>query len=147
MSSGACGARGRYHAARVASDQTQSRHPGRMRSRLGGAIVALMILVCVGSLPYTLGRDGGAGGARRFEQTNPDQAMLPPWWAPHADDERAQLAAIAQSQRRQPRLLMGSDRLGRSVAIRVLAGGGISLAVGFSAALMAVIIGTLYGTI
>jgi oligopeptide transport system permease protein len=43
--------------------------------------------------------------------------------------------------------MMGTDRLGRSVAIRVLAGGGISLAVGFSAAAMAVIIGTLYGTL
>jgi oligopeptide transport system permease protein len=105
-----------------------------------------MILACLGSLPYTFGRAPGET-ARRYEQTSPDRAMLPPWWAPHAEDERAQSRAIAQASGRAPRPMLGTDRLGRSVAMRVLAGGGISLAVGFSAAMMAVIIGTLYGTI
>jgi len=113
-------------------------------------IVAAMIIACVGSLPYTFGRAGdvaGSGGARRFEQTRPDHAMLPPSWARHKADERAQVVSIAQKEGRAPRPLLGTDRLGRSIAVRVLAGGGISLAVGFSAAMMAVLIGTLYGTI
>ena len=123
---------------------------GRTLGRLGGVIVAAMIIACVGSLPYTFGRAGdvaGSGGARRFEQTRPDHAMLPPSWARHKADERAQVVSIAQKEGRAPRPLLGTDRLGRSIAVRVLAGGGISLAVGFSAAMMAVLIGTLYGTI
>ena len=108
-----------------------------------------MIIACIGSLPYTFGRAGDVatgGGARRFELTRPDHAMLPPSWALHKPDERTQVESIAQKEGRMPRPLLGTDRLGRSVAMRVLAGGGISLAVGFSAAMMAVIIGTLYGT-
>lgn len=120
--------------------------PGRTLARLGGVIVALMIAACLGTLPYTFGRAPGET-ARRYEQTSPDRAMLPPWWAPHAQDERAQVQANAQATGRAPRSMLGTDRLGRSVALRVLAGGGISLAVGFSAAMMAVIIGTFYGTI
>jgi oligopeptide transport system permease protein len=105
-----------------------------------------MIIVCLGSLPYTLGRGKGET-ARRFERTDANHAMLPPTWAPHADDEHEQLRVIARNEGRTPRPFFGTDRLGRSVAVRVLAGGGISLAVGFSAAAMAVIIGTLYGTL
>src|SRR6185503_12359972 len=39
------------------------------------------------------------------------------------------------------------DRLGRSVFVRCMMGGAISLGVGLSAAALSVIIGTLYGTI
>lgn len=115
-------------------------------SRIGGAIVLVMIALCVGSLPYTLGSEAGQT-ARRLEQTRPDHSMLPPFWVRHAQDEQSQVAAIAQKEGQEPKWLLGTDRLGRSVAVRLLAGGGISLAVGFSAAMMAVIIGTLYGTV
>lgn len=43
--------------------------------------------------------------------------------------------------------VLGTDRLGRDVFVRCLAGGGISLVVGLAAAAIAVCIGTLYGTI
>ncbi len=44
-----------------------------------------------------------------------------------------------------PRYLFGSDMLGRSLGIRLLAGGGISLTIGIAAALISVCIGTIYG--
>jgi oligopeptide transport system permease protein len=127
----------------------RSHRPGRSLAIVGGIIVALMLVACLGSLPYTCARESGDAGtqpARRFEKSNPDHALLPPFWAPHRDDERRQLEALAKAEGRQPRPLLGTDRLGRSVAVRVLAGGGISVVVGFSAAIMAVLIGTLYGT-
>ncbi|MFG0326313.1 MAG: ABC transporter permease [Phycisphaerales bacterium JB037] len=43
--------------------------------------------------------------------------------------------------------ILGTDKLGRSVFIRVLAGGGISLTIGIAAALISVFIGTIYGAI
>jgi oligopeptide transport system permease protein len=124
----------------------QRRRSDRTLALLGGAFVAIMIIVCVGSLPYTLGREAGQT-ARRFERTDPDRALMPPFWAPHTQDERARRADYRQAHGQLIGGALGTDRLGRSVAVRVLAGGGISLAIGFSAAAMAVIIGTLYGTL
>jgi oligopeptide transport system permease protein len=43
--------------------------------------------------------------------------------------------------------LMGTDTLGRSLFVRVLTGGGISLTIGIAAALLAVLIGTVYGAV
>jgi oligopeptide transport system permease protein len=126
---------------------------------VGLAVVALMILICVGTLPYTLGRvdtsDAGSGATRaprRFEARNLDAALLPPFWTHHAVDERERLNALADSradtgEQIMPRYWLGTDRLGRSVLVRCLAGGGISLAIGMAAALLAVCIGTAYGTI
>jgi oligopeptide transport system permease protein len=45
------------------------------------------------------------------------------------------------------RFLLGTDLLGRSLLVRVLAGGGISLGIGIAAAFISVLIGTLYGSI
>ncbi len=44
-------------------------------------------------------------------------------------------------------MLLGTDVLGRSLLYRVMTGGGISLGIGLSAALISVVIGTLYGAI
>ena len=44
-----------------------------------------------------------------------------------------------------PKYLLGTDVLGRSLWIRCLTGGGISLGIGIAAALISVTIGTLYG--
>lgn len=43
--------------------------------------------------------------------------------------------------------LLGTDKLGRSMLVRVLTGGGISLGIGLAAALISVFIGTAYGVI
>tara|TARA_A100001391_G_scaffold183800_1_gene151304 strand:- start:675 stop:2015 length:1341 start_codon:yes stop_codon:yes gene_type:complete len=46
-----------------------------------------------------------------------------------------------------PTYAFGSDTLGRSLGIRLLAGGGISLTIGIAAALISVSIGTIYGAL
>jgi oligopeptide transport system permease protein len=47
----------------------------------------------------------------------------------------------------RPSWALGTDALGRSLLVRVLAGGGISLTVGIAAALLSVCIGVAYGAI
>jgi oligopeptide transport system permease protein len=84
----------------------------------------LVILVSLGSLPWTLGSSGG--GAARFEAANPAQALHPPRWGGWHG-------------------LLGTDRLGRDVTARLLLGGGISLVVGLAAATTALLLGTTWG--
>ena len=43
--------------------------------------------------------------------------------------------------------MLGTDRFGRSVLVRVLLGGAVSLGIGVAAAILAVVIGTLVGAI
>ncbi len=122
----------------------------------------VMVAGCLISLPYTLGRstvrtsgspaatgsdDRGAIEPRRYEATAPDLSLLPPSWSRYAPDERDRREAFRAQSGRDPRPLLGTDKLGRDLFIRCLAGGGISLAVGISAALISVIIGTCWGTV
>ncbi len=60
------------------------------------------------------------------------------------DADRAMLELV---EPHWPRFWFGSDMLGRSLGVRLLAGGGISLTIGIAAALISVSIGTLYGAI
>lgn len=127
---------------------------GRLMGWLGGFIVVVMLLACMLSLPYTFGKvpiegDTVAGSAaqRRFEATNLDEALLPPTWAPMAEDERQRVEALAASRHSRPAHLLGTDRLGRDLLVRCLAGGGISLGIGLAAAIVSVVIGTIYGTV
>ena len=114
--------------------------------RLGGLVLVGMVLLCIATLPWTLATTsteaGSETGPRRFAASNPDRALLPPTWAPHADDE---LAVRDTGPDRWH--LFGTDRLGRDLFVRVLAGGGISLLIGLAAAATAVCIGTLVGTV
>jgi len=64
-----------------------------------------------------------------------------------ARDTDAARAFQEALERERPRALLGTDLLGRSLLLRALVGGGISLGIGFAAALIAVGIGTLYGAI
>jgi ABC-type dipeptide/oligopeptide/nickel transport system permease subunit len=131
------------------------RSAGRTRSLnrwagwLGGTVLVLMLLVCLGSMPFTLGRstDASAAAPRRYEATNLDAARLPPFWAAHERAERARLEALASNRDEPPRYLLGTDRLGRDLLVRLLAGGGISLTIGLAAAFVAVLIGTSYGMV
>lgn len=52
-----------------------------------------------------------------------------------------------QIQRAERRYLLGTDNLGRSVLVRCLTGGGVSIGIGIAAATLSVFIGTLYGAI
>lgn len=53
----------------------------------------------------------------------------------------------AQVAAARPRYWLGTDLLGRSVLVRVLTGGGISLTIGLAAAAMSVLLGTVYGAV
>jgi len=130
---------------------------GRVVAAAGMAVVALMLLACLGSLPWTLARmtppaesgvvEGHRGvQPRRYEAPDLDAALLPPYWAPHAPDERRAGEQIQSRRGAAPRSWLGTDRLGRSMLARCLAGGVVSLGIGLTAACIAVTIGTLYGT-
>lgn len=122
---------------------------GRFGSRvtwLGGIVLAIMMVACLGSLPFTFAR-GEDHGPRRYEAQNPDAALLPPFWAPHAEDEQAKVDAIEAETGSAPSPLFGTDMLGRDVFVRCLTGGGISLLIGMAAAAISVLIGTMYGAI
>ncbi|MEM7228010.1 MAG: ABC transporter permease [Planctomycetota bacterium] len=140
------------HRADESPSRRRRRPSGRLMGLLGLGVVGIMMLMCLGSLPFTLGRVATGDQSivqapRRFEARNLDAAMLPPFWAKHRADERIRLNDLELTLGKRPRYLLGTDRLGRSVWMRCLAGGGISLAIGFSAAMLAVCIGTAYGTI
>lgn len=99
---------------------------------LGACFLVLVILATLVSLPWTFGHGSEAGvraTARRFEATNPEQALQPPAWASDSN------------------YWLGSDHLGRDLLARVLAGGGISLMVGLAAASTAIVLGGLWGMI
>ena len=152
-------------------------HPG---VGVGFAVLGALVLVCLGSLPWTLGAD--ADPAPRYARGSPAAALLPPSWWPANHDEQLRLnrlvpddviqqlanehdiagadilatteGPIARQLRRHwptrihPILYaLGTDRLGRSLLVRCLAGGGISLGIGLAAAFISVVIGTIYGAI
>lgn len=111
-----------------------------------------------------------------YNAGDPGEGRLPPMWVP-VDAERARrfnenvpaevVEEIAARHGLKPgevvrttegpaaeemrehwqTTLLGTDKLGRSVFVRVLTGGGISLGIGLAAALISVTIGTLYGVI
>lgn len=147
---------------------------------IGLGFLALMLIACLATLPYTLGPATDSGtDARPVPRYNAGQtsgARLPPTWiAPTADQAQrfnsqvpaevvasiaashniSPQAAIASTdgpvadelREHWPRYFLGTDALGRSLLIRVLAGGGISLVIGIAAAALSVCIGTAYGAI
>jgi len=99
-----------------------------------GALVILFCL-CILTLPYTLstgpsgGSAGGSAGMPLYAAGNPAAERMPPVWAGGGAGGG----------------VLGTDMLGRSLAVRCMAGGGVSLAVGLSAALLSVVIGTVWG--
>jgi ABC-type dipeptide/oligopeptide/nickel transport system permease subunit len=156
---------------------------------VGMVFLALMIIVCLGTLPWTTARvtetvvdEYGnpvvVEGPARYNAGNPDvSARLSPSWWPIKDEEEilrlnrtidAPVAVrIAEAEgvpvedllatTSGPRLdllaphwdepILGTDTLGRSLLIRTLTGGGISLSIGIAAALLSVFIGTIYGAL
>jgi ABC-type dipeptide/oligopeptide/nickel transport system permease subunit len=84
------------------------------------------------TLPYTLGEvkeSAGASGVPRYNAGMTADGRIAPSWAGGE------------------RFFLGSDVLGRSLLIRMLTGGGVSLLVGFAAAIISVTIGTFYGAL
>ncbi len=141
---------------------------------VGLAFLALMFALCLGTLPWTLGTVGDSA-VPRYDAGAPREGRLPPsWWGYDARDAERATAAVSEDNLARvavetgldtddlfrsgldappelrdawPSFFLGSDTLGRSLGVRLLAGGGISLAIGLSAALISVCIGTVYGAI
>lgn len=136
----------------------------------GLAVLLLMVLLSLGTMPWTLGWVGS--GTPPFRATSLDAVLLPPGWVPAADDEIARLEieatnrakaklasatgvsveevdepSAAQIKAAEPFYWLGTDALGRSLMVRILAGGGVSIGIGLAAALISVTIGTLYGSL
>lgn len=138
----------------------------------GLGFLLVVVVACLGSLPWTTG--SGEAGLARYNTGRPEAGRLPPsWWPPDADqtfranavvaaevvaevarasgrDPEQVLAAPSPAEQARlraawPRFFLGSDDLGRSLLLRMLAGGGVSLGIGLAAALLSVCIGTLYG--
>lgn len=125
---------------------------------VGGVFLLAVMAACLLTLPWTLGASGGhaAGGGPSLPRYNDGRtlaARLPPWWVrPNPDQARRleQLGAEASAEGKGapgPAFWLGSDNLGRSLLVRCLAGGGISLVVGVLAAAISVTVGTLYGAV
>ncbi len=141
----------------------------------GMAFLLLMLGACLGSLGWTLGSAPGSV-VPRYNEGSPVAGRLPPVWV-HPSEEQAQRfnslvaaetverialehnmspsAAVESTQgaaadalrKEWPSYFLGTDVLGRSLLLRCLAGGGLSLGIGLSAALLSVFIGTVYGAI
>ncbi len=115
-------------------------------------------------------------GVVRYNEGQSSAGRLPPMWLEPTPDQMLRLhaqvpaevvatiakehnitpdAAIALTdgpvadalRQHWPAYFLGTDALGRSLLVRVLAGGGISLVVGIAAAALSVFIGTAYGAI
>ena len=147
---------------------------------LGLGFLGLMLLLCLGTLPYTLGSVSDVAGSQastpRYNAGQPREGRIPPAFWPKDDQailrlnsavpastieqvaaelDMAPAAVIAQTEgpaadalrEHWPTPILGTDVLGRSLLVRSLTGGGISLGIGIAAALISVFIGTLYGSI
>ncbi len=92
-------------------------------------------------------RVGGKIDAPRYAASNLELNLLPPYWHSLPADDAARIARVAATMAYVPGRVLGTDALGRDVLARVLAGGIFSMAIGLSAAAVAVVIGTLWGSL
>ena len=95
------------------------------RILLGGGVLMLMLLACIGTLPWTLSYDSGLS----YDRGNPLNSIAPPL-EPSAVENVGPVLS-----------LFGFDEQGRSILARCLMGGVISLAVGVAAAAISVVLG------
>lgn len=147
---------------------------------IGMAFLGLMLVACLGTLPWTLASvqeiEGSDASTPRYNAGTPREGRLPPVWWPKDDRAVVRLnesvppevldrvaagagleptaaarvteGPVAEQLREHwPTPMLGTDTLGRSLLVRSLTGGGISLGIGIAAALISVFIGTLYGSI
>lgn len=89
----------------------------------------------------------GGMSAPRYEASNLEAALLPPWWWRHTSEEEARVIAIESGKGMAPGTFFGTDRLGRDMLARCVAGGVVSLSIGLAAAVITVLIGTAWGVL
>jgi oligopeptide transport system permease protein len=131
---------------------------------LGLGFLSLMILGCILTLPWTVGRvpspsGEDAGAVPRYSAQERSARQIPPSWAPHDAERAARRLEVGRDRARAagagesdeaalahlPVYILGTDALGRDLFVRVLTGGGVSLVIGICAALLSVFVGTVYG--
>ena len=107
--------------------------------------MALIALVAL-SAPWSFGGVRLPDGSLepRWSAQNLQLSLLPPMWRSDAAADARVEMAVSQG-RFVPGRLLGTDRLGRDVLARLLAGSAISLALGLSAAVVATAVGVLWG--
>jgi len=111
-------------------------------------VLAFVLLACVATLPWSMGSvKSGETRLARYEASTLSLNLLPPAWQSLSDAEAARIEAARAAGHYVPGRVLGTDRLGRDVFARLLAGGSVSLLVGLSAAAIAVLVGTLYGSV
>ena len=103
---------------------------------LGGAMLVIVIGMCVGTLPWTLQKDS----RYHFDYQDDMLPEQPPAWRVHEDPQDDKSPLIDSRA-----YLFGTDKLGRSIFARCLMGGTISLAVGVASAFISVILGVSVG--
>lgn len=130
------------------SRSSRSRFALGTAGRIGVVALLFILLACVATLPWSLGSVAtGATRLARYEASNLSLNLLPPIWKSLHGDDLARVDAAVAANQYVPTRILGTDRLGRDVLARLLAGGAISLLVGLSAAAIAVVVGTLYGSL
>jgi oligopeptide transport system permease protein len=128
--------------------RTTSRARLGRAGRIGAAVLGFILLACVASLPWSAGGvSTGATEMPRYEASNLSLNLLPPAWKTLSTEEAARIDEARAAGQYVPGRVLGTDKLGRDVLARILVGGSISLLVGLSAAAIAVIVGTTYGSI
>ena len=109
--------------------------------RFGTILFLLIALPCFLAVPWTLGSPyhTEAGKGTRFNDTRLDDTakLQPPGLIIYQAEEGAQVHRFFEP--------MGTDHFGRSLLVRCLLGGAISLGIGISAAMISVFIGVSWG--
>ena len=141
------------------------RWPSLSAGTFGTLLLLLIAVPCFLSLPITLGTPIGAQTGQRYndlryndkvivdgkevtlqvQEQEPGKITYQRTVLPTNDDGSPIEGATAEVTRYRSFELMGTDPQGRSILIRCLLGGAISLGVGISAAMMSVFIGVTWG--
>jgi ABC-type dipeptide/oligopeptide/nickel transport system permease subunit len=112
---------------------------GSRRVVIGGGILLIVVLLCACTLPWTtaVATSGSEAGIRRYLVQDEEMVRHPPHVFRWIEAEhRWRLDVVGW---------FGFDALGRSVLVRCLIGGTISLAVGAAAATISVVLGVAVG--